>query len=157
MPCAIAGAGKLPAAAIAVAPRSTLRRRVFIVGSQTKCTTGCALPDFQPLSPREARRQIELAGDYRLSNNRTRASGVGARLLIVIFGIGAVAALVAGAAIYAFIEAGHSLALIDRRVDPILASVEVSRTVERIVTAAAALSAATTEQKQRLLILAFQL
>jgi PAS domain S-box-containing protein len=83
-----------------------------------------------------------------LSNGRTRASGVGARLFIVIFGVGAVAALVAGAAIYAFVEVGHSLALIDRRVDPILASVEVSRSVERIVTAASALSAATTEQRR---------
>jgi PAS domain S-box-containing protein len=83
-----------------------------------------------------------------LSNSRTRASGVGARLLIVIFCIGAVSALVAGAAIYAFVEVGHSLGLIDRRVNPILASVEVSRTVERIVTAAAALSAATTEQRR---------
>jgi signal transduction histidine kinase len=83
-----------------------------------------------------------------LSNIRTRASGVGARLLIVIFGIGGVSALVAGAAIYAFVEVGHSLALIDRRIDPILASLEVSRSVERIVTAASALSAATTEQKR---------
>src|SRR5262245_16358861 len=106
MPCAIAGAGRLPAAAIALAPRRPLRRRVFIVGSQTKCTIGCALPNFRPLSPREAKRQIGLAGDYRLSNNRTRASGVGTRLLIVIFGIGAVSALVAGSAIYAFVEVG---------------------------------------------------
>ena len=75
-------------------------------------------------------------------------SGVGARLLIVIFGVGAVSALVAGAAIYAFIEVGHSLTLIDRRIDPILASLEVSRSVERIVTAASALSAATTEERR---------
>ena len=75
-------------------------------------------------------------------------SGVGARLLIVIFGIGAVSALVAGAALYAFVEVGHSLALIDRRIDPILASLEVSRSVERIVTSASALSAATTEQRR---------
>jgi len=83
-----------------------------------------------------------------LSNSRTRASGVGARLLIVIFGIGAVAALVAGAAIYAFVEAGRSLTLIDRRIDPILASLEVSRSVERIVTASASLSSVTTEQQR---------
>ena len=83
-----------------------------------------------------------------MAKSRARASGVGTRLLIVIFGIGAVAALVAGAAIYAFVEVGHSLALIGRRVDPILASVEVSRTVERIVTAASELSAATTEQRR---------
>src|SRR5262249_13798588 len=88
------------------------------------------------------------AGDYRLPNSRTRASGVGARLFIVIFGIGAVSALVAGSAIYAFVEVGHSLALIDRRVDPILASLEVTRSVERIVTSASALSAATTEQRR---------
>jgi len=75
-------------------------------------------------------------------------SGVGTRLLIAIFGIGAVAALVAGAAIYAFVEVGHSLALINRRLDPILASLEVSRSVERIVAAASALSAATTEQRR---------
>ena len=83
-----------------------------------------------------------------MSNSRTRASGVGARLLIVIFGIGAVAALVAGAAIYAFVEAGRSLTLIDRRIDPILASLEVSRSVERIVTASASLSSVTTEQQR---------
>ena len=70
-----------------------------------------------------------------MSHSRTRASGVGTRLLIVIFGIGAVSVLVAGAAIYAFFEVGHSLRLIDRRIDPILASLEVSRSVERIVTA----------------------
>ncbi|MBS0527044.1 MAG: PAS-domain containing protein [Proteobacteria bacterium] len=79
---------------------------------------------------------------------RTIASGVGTRLLLVIFGVGAVSALVAGAALYAFVEVGHSLALIDRRVEPILASAEVSRTVERIVTAVSALSAATTEQRR---------
>ena len=73
---------------------------------------------------------------------------MGTRLLIVIFGIGAVSALVAGAAIYAFVEVGQSLTLIDRRIDPILASLEVSRSVERIVTAASALSAATTEQRR---------
>jgi len=67
---------------------------------------------------------------------------------MAFFGISAISALVAGAAIYAFVEVGRSLVLIDQRVDPILASLEVSRSVERIVTAAAALSAATT-QRQR--------
>jgi signal transduction histidine kinase len=76
-------------------------------------------------------------------------SGVGARLFIVIFGIGAVSALVAGAAIYVFVEVGHSLTLIGRRVEPMLASLEVSRSVERIATAASALSAATTEQRRQ--------
>ena len=83
-----------------------------------------------------------------MSNSRTRASGVGTRLLIVIFGIGAVSALVAGAAVYAFFEVGRSLTLIDRRIDPILASLEVSRSVERIVTTSSALSSVTTEHER---------
>ena len=83
-----------------------------------------------------------------MSNNRRSASGVGTRLLIAFFGISAVSALVAGAAIYAFVEVGRSLTLIDRRIDPILASLEVSRSVERIVTASSALSAVTTEQQR---------
>ena len=74
--------------------------------------------------------------------------GVGVRLLFAFFGISAFSALVAGAAIYAFYEVGWSLSLIDRRIDPILASVEVSRSVERIVTAATALSSVTTEQQR---------
>jgi signal transduction histidine kinase len=83
-----------------------------------------------------------------LRKARTIATGVGTRLLLVIFGVGAVSALVAGAAVYAFVEVGHSLELIDRRVEPLLASAEVSRTVDRIATAASALSTATTEQRR---------
>ena len=83
-----------------------------------------------------------------MSDRRASSRGVGTRLLMAFFGISAISALVAGAAIYAFVEVGRSLVLIDQRVDPILASLEVSRSVERIVTAAAALSAATT-QRQR--------
>ena len=75
-----------------------------------------------------------------------RSRSVGTRLLIAFFTISAISGLVAGAAIYAFVEVGQSLALIDRRVDPILASVEASRSVERIVSAAAALSSATTQR-----------
>jgi signal transduction histidine kinase len=73
---------------------------------------------------------------------------VGVRLLLAFFGISAFSALVAGAAIYAFYEVGWSLSLIDRRIDPILASVEVSRSVERIVTASSTLSSVTTEQQR---------
>jgi hypothetical protein len=73
------------------------------------------------------------------------ARGVGTRLLFAFFGISAFSALVAGAAVYAFYEVGQSLTLIDRRIDPILASLEVSRSVERIVTASSALSAVKTE------------
>ena len=92
--------------------------------------------------------QRERKGPSSLSNSRARASGVGTRLLMVIFGIGAVSALVAGAAVYAFFEVGRSLTLIDRRIDPILASLEVSRSVERIVTASSALSSVTIEQER---------
>ena len=73
---------------------------------------------------------------------------MGARLLLAFVGISAFSALVAGAAIYAFYQVGQSLALIDRRIDPILASLEVSHSVERIVKASLALSAATTEQER---------
>ena len=83
-----------------------------------------------------------------MSNSRPRASGLGTRLLIAFLGISAVSALVAGAAVYAFFEVGHSLMLIDRRIDPILASLEVSRSVERIVTASATLSSVTSEQQR---------
>ena len=83
-----------------------------------------------------------------MPNRPTSSRGVGKRLLVAFFGISAFSALVAGAAIYAFYEVGRSLTLIDRRIDPILASLEVSRSVERIVTAASALSAVTTEQQR---------
>ncbi len=83
-----------------------------------------------------------------MSNSRTRASGLGTRLLLAFFGISAVSALVAGAAVYAFFEVGHSLTLIDQRIDPILASLEVARSVERIVTASSALSSVTSEQQR---------
>jgi signal transduction histidine kinase len=83
------------------------------------------------------------------SASRTRARGVGTRLLFAFLGITAISALVAAAAIYAFFEVGRSLALIDRRIDPILASLEVSRSVERIVTAASALAAVTAERDRQ--------
>jgi hypothetical protein len=41
----------------------------------------------------------------------TRTRGVGTRLLVAFIGISAFSALVAGAAIYAFYEVGHSLTL----------------------------------------------
>ena len=83
-----------------------------------------------------------------MSSRRASSRGVGTRLLLAFLGISAFSALVAGAAIYAFFEVGRSLTLIDRRIDPILASLEVSRSVERIVTASSALSSVTTEQER---------
>src|SRR5207248_3032579 len=90
----------------------------------------------------------EWRGPQKVSNAPAKGRGVGARLLFAFFGISAFSALVAGAAIYAFYEVGWSLSLIDRRIDPILASVEVSRSVERMVTAASTLSSVTTEQQR---------
>jgi serine phosphatase RsbU (regulator of sigma subunit) len=81
-----------------------------------------------------------------VSTKRTSARGVGARLLLAFFGISAFSALVAGAAIYAFFEVGQSLTLIDRRIDPILASLEVSRSVEQIIHSALNLSSVNTEE-----------
>jgi PAS domain S-box-containing protein len=79
----------------------------------------------------------------------TRTRGVGTRLLVAFIGISAFSALVAGAAIYAFYEVGHSLTLIDHRIDPILASLDVSRSVERITTASSRLASVTAEQERK--------
>ena len=150
MPCAIAGAGKLPQpATAAAAPNSISRRRVLITFSpgRGEGPADCPALDFKALSPPKSRRRA-LKGRYTLPNRLTSSRGVGKRLLVAFFGISAFSALVAGAAIYAFYEVGRSLTLIDRRVDPILASLEVSRSVERIVTASSALSAVTTEQQR---------
>ena len=84
-----------------------------------------------------------------MSRMPTSTRSVGTRLLLAFIGISAFSALVAGAAIYAFYEVGHSLRLIDHRIDPILASLDVSRSVERITTASSRLAAVTTEQERK--------
>jgi signal transduction histidine kinase len=81
-----------------------------------------------------------------LAKALTNWRSVGTRLLLAFLGISAFSALVAGAAIYAFFEVGRSLELIDRRIGPILASLDVSRSAERLATASSALAAVTTEQ-----------
>jgi PAS domain S-box-containing protein len=80
-----------------------------------------------------------------VSSLSTSRRGVGTRLLLAFFGISTLSALVAVAAIYAFHQVGRALLSIDSRVDPMLASLEVSRSVERMVTASAALASATSE------------
>jgi adenylate cyclase len=105
-----------------------------------------ARPRFSDSVDGQIKGSAQATGSYSLSNSRRTATGVGTRLLIAFFGISAVSALVAGAAVYAFVEVGRSLTLIDRRIDPILTALEVSRSVERIVTASSALSSVTTEQ-----------
>jgi signal transduction histidine kinase len=83
-----------------------------------------------------------------LAQGITNWRSVGTRLLLAFLGISAFSALVAGAAIYAFFEVGRSLELIDRRIGPILASLDVSRSVERLATTSSALSTVTTEQER---------
>ena len=71
--------------------------------------------------------------------------GVRWRLLLAFFGVSAFAVIAAAAAMYSFAEVGKLLARItEERVPPALASLELSRQAERIVTAAPAFLAATT-------------
>lgn len=88
------------------------------------------------------------SGTILVWNSTGHLLGVGARLLIAFFGISAFSALVAGAAIYAFFQVGTSLELIDRRVEPTMASLEVSRLAERIVRASSSLSSVTSEAER---------
>lgn len=91
---------------------------------------------------------MKIGGSSRLATGHTNWRSVGARLLLAFLGISAFSALVAGAAIYAFFEVGRSLELVDRRIGPILASLDVSRSAERLATASSVLSAVTTEQER---------
>ena len=83
-----------------------------------------------------------------MSDLARRLRGVGPRLLLAFFGISAFSALVAGAAIYAFSQVGKSFELIERQVDPTLASLEVSRLAERIVRASSALTGVNSETER---------
>jgi adenylate cyclase len=74
--------------------------------------------------------------------------GVRWRLLLAFFGISAFAVIAAAAAIYSFAEVGRLLGRItEERVPPALASLELSRQAERVVTAAPAFLAATTRER----------
>ena len=68
------------------------------------------------------------------------------RLLLAFFGISAFAVIAAVAAMYSFAEVGKVVERItQQRVPSALASLELSRQAERVVTAAPALLAATTK------------
>jgi adenylate cyclase len=76
--------------------------------------------------------------------------GVRWRLLLAFFGISAFAVIAAAAAMYSFAEVGKLLGRItEERVPPALASLELSRQAERIVTAAPAFLAATTRERHQ--------
>lgn len=83
-----------------------------------------------------------------LSQDNNWTLGVRARLLLAFFGISAFAVLAAAAGIYAFRVVGARLDVIDARVPPILTSLELSRSADRIIAAAPALLAAT-DRKRR--------
>ena len=74
--------------------------------------------------------------------------GVHARLLLAFFGITAFAVLAAAVGIYAFRQVGERLDVVNTRVPPALASLELSRSAERIIAAAPALLAAA-DRKRR--------
>ncbi len=75
--------------------------------------------------------------------------GVRGRLLLAFFGISAFAVLAAGTAMYSFFEVGDVVNRItQRRVPVALASLELSRQVERIVAVAPALLAVRTPEQQ---------
>ncbi|HSA82967.1 MAG TPA: response regulator [Geminicoccaceae bacterium] len=76
--------------------------------------------------------------------------GVRWRLLLAFFGISAFAVIAAAAAMYSFAEVGKLLERITQeRVPPALASLELSRQAERVVTAAPAFLAATTRERHK--------
>ena len=76
------------------------------------------------------------------------APGLRWRLLLAFFGISAFAVIAAAAAMYSFAEVGQLLERITQtRVPSALASLELSRQAERVVSAAPALLAATTREQ----------
>jgi adenylate cyclase len=76
--------------------------------------------------------------------------GVRGRLLLAFLGISAFAVIAAAAAMYSFAEVGKVLGRITQeRVPSALASLELSRQAERIVTAAPAFLAATTRAQHQ--------
>jgi signal transduction histidine kinase len=88
------------------------------------------------------------AGKGGVRHALARTFGVRARLLFAFFGISAFAVLAAAAGIYAFREVGQRLDLVDTRVPPTLASLELSRSAERIIAAAPAFLAVTDRQRR---------
>ncbi|HEY6983941.1 PAS-domain containing protein, partial [Reyranella sp.] len=83
------------------------------------------------------------AEDAEPSTVRVWNVGVRTRLLLAFLGISAFALLAAAAGIYSFGRVGDRLEVIDARVPPALAALELSRSAERIIAAAPALLAAT--------------
>jgi signal transduction histidine kinase len=67
---------------------------------------------------------------------------------LAFFGISGFAVLAAGAGIYAVRQVGGRLEMVDARVPPTLASLELSRSAERIIAAAPALLAATDRHRR---------
>ncbi len=115
-----------------------------------------------------ARNRYEIAADPTESDRRTwtpriilracclpggsllQRLGVRGRLLLAFLGISAFAVIAAAAAMYSFDEVGKVLGRItQQRMPAALASLELSRQAERVVTAAPALLAATTRTQHQ--------
>ncbi len=84
----------------------------------------------------------------RVTRPAWRNLGVRARLLIAFFGISSFAVLAAAAGIHAIRQVGAQLDRVDARVPVTLASLELSASAERIISAAPALLAATERQRR---------
>lgn len=76
--------------------------------------------------------------------------GVRARLLLAFLGITTFAVMASGVGIFSFREVGRHLDIIDSRIPPTLSAFELSRSAERIISAAPTLLAATDPIRQEL-------
>jgi adenylate cyclase len=97
---------------------------------------------------------VTVAHDMRGTTRRTAGPlgrlGVRRRLLLAFFGISAFAVIAAAAGLYSFAEVGGMLRRItEERVPPALASLELSQQAARIVAAAPALLAVTSNDQLR--------
>ena len=77
--------------------------------------------------------------------------GVGGHLLVAFLGISTFAVLAAGAGMYSLVKFGQVLDLIsDKHLPSTIASLEISRGTERVVAAAARLTAATPQERGKI-------
>jgi signal transduction histidine kinase len=74
--------------------------------------------------------------------------GVRGRLLLAFFGISAFAVFAAALGIYAFHQVGSRLELIDARVPQVVSSMEISRSVDRLIASAPSLLGASTGKER---------
>jgi len=96
---------------------------------------------------------VAIDGGHNLLNGPVMVSrfGVGRRLLVAFLGISTFAVLAAVAGMYSLVRFGQVLDLItDKRLPSTIASLEISRGTERVVAAAARLTAATPQGRGKI-------